>query len=146
MKIVRGPHDTGSVFWYTYDQNNSGGTFTYDEGFGVSTKVLIQARDYREANRIAQGIGLYFGGDGDCSCCGSRWYEKWDNTGCTDEPMIYGVPIAEYVPDRFNRKWMDEGQFEYFAHYLDGTIVGYRDTDKNYIDGEIVTPTKELEA
>ena len=132
--------------WFTYDQNNSGGTFHYDEARGISTKVLIEAHSASEANRIAEGIGLYFDGDGDCSCCGDRWYSKWDSAEGTDEPMIYGVPVAGYVPDFFNRKWMDEGQFEYFTHYLDGTIVGYRDTDKDYIEGEIVTPTKELGA
>lgn len=147
MRIIRGPHARNPAKWFTYDQNNSGGTFHYDEARGISTKVLIEAHSPSEANRIAEGIGLYFDGDGDCSCCGERWYSKWDWAEGTDEPMIYGKPVASYRPSGpLTSKWMEEGKFEYFVHYLDGTIIGYLDTLRDWIEGEIVEHSlKELE-
>lgn len=146
MKIIRKPSDRPTARWFTFDQNNSGGNFVYDEQAGISTKVLIEAHSATEANRIAQGIGLYFDGDGDCSCCGDRWYSKWSNDEGDDEPLIYGVPVTKFRRSAFREKWMDEGQFEFFTHHLDGTVIGYLDTVQDYIEGEIVEPTKELEA
>lgn len=146
MKIIRKPHGRPTARWFTFDQNNSGGNFVYDEQAGISTKVLIEAHSAAEANRIAQQIGLYFDGDGDCSCCGDRWYSKWTDDEGDEEPLIYGVPAAQYRGDKYTGKWQDEGEFEHFTHHLDGTIVGYWESSKEYIDGEIVEPTKEIEA
>jgi hypothetical protein len=60
---------------YEYRQNNSGGTYHIDHERGISCIVLIEAESPARANYHAESIGLYFGGEGDCQCCGDRWYE-----------------------------------------------------------------------
>lgn len=61
--------------FYEFQQNNSGGSFTISEKDGIGQIVIIEAKDYREANERAEEIGLYFDGcykGLDCSCCGDR--------------------------------------------------------------------------
>lgn len=107
-------------FW-TYSQNNSGGGFHYDLHDGIGHYVIVEAHDVRHADRIAEGIGLYFGGQGDCSCCGDRWYEAYGSGD--EEPMLYGVPLAEEGGDwRYDH---EEGRPYVFVHYLDGTVEGW---------------------
>lgn len=99
--------------FYTYNQNNSGGTFTNNDN--VCEYVIIEAKSAEHSNNIAEGVGIYFDGcsDGiDCSCCGDRWYKQYDDEDGTDRPMIYGTPVHE----------MTKGVFrdECIIHYLDG--------------------------
>lgn len=66
--------------WYEYDQNNSGGSF--DDNEDVCVSVYIEASSLEEANAFADSLGIYFNGCDtgmDCSCCGDRWHEPWDN-------------------------------------------------------------------
>jgi len=76
--------------WFVFRQNNSGGSFDYDENVGIH--VYIQATSAKEANNRAEAIGIYFNGceDGrDCDCCGDRWYSLWgDESGQDEFPMI----------------------------------------------------------
>ena len=85
--------------WYTYHQNNSGGSFDIDRD--VDQKVIIQASSASEADDLAQRIGIYFNGvdDGiDCDCCGDRWYpSSWNDEG-TNEPEVYGEVVV-WSPD-----------------------------------------------
>lgn len=60
--------------WFNFRQNNSGGIFR-----DPAINVWVEARDAEEANKRAASIGLYFDGDGDCSCCGNRWHEQWSD-------------------------------------------------------------------
>lgn len=63
--------------FYFYRQSNPGGDFIIDKARGIGIGVIIEADDCRSADRIAEGIGLYFDGRNkgiDCSCCGDRWY------------------------------------------------------------------------
>jgi hypothetical protein len=96
--------------WYEYSQNNSGGWFDIRPSEGIGASVWVQARNYEEANRRAEQIGLYWDGadeDGpDCSCCGDRWYEKWSEDGVTREPYIWA-------------EWREDSVF---AHRYDGTF------------------------
>jgi len=84
--------------FYTFRQNNSGGTF--DVSDDVAEYVIVEAEDSEEANFIAKRkAGIYFDGvsEGlDCSCCGDRWYgaSQWD---AYPEPCIYGCPAKEYM-------------------------------------------------
>lgn len=55
--------------YYHYRQNNSGGFFT-----GPAINVYIEADTSEEADAIGVKNGLYFDGEGDCECCGDRWY------------------------------------------------------------------------
>lgn len=108
--------------FFTYGQNNSGGGFDYDAKGGITDYVIIEADDYQDANYRAERIGLYFDGEGDCSCCGERWYEQWNDNGAYAEPSIYGDPIDSV---KLRTYWMTNGEFNAFVHYKDGRITGH---------------------
>lgn len=108
-------------FW-TFNQNNSGGHFTFDEDAGITHFVVIEAVDVDHANARAQSIGLYFGGFGDCPCCGDRWSPAWKDEG-EDEPKVYDMPVSEYAPN-FGRGWMEEGK-EIAVHRLNAPVEWY---------------------
>jgi hypothetical protein len=76
--------------FFTYRQNNSGGSFVKDEN--VDEFVIIQAKNADEANEKAEKLGIYFHGVGegkDCPCCGDRWWPVSDDDG-TKVPCLYG--------------------------------------------------------
>ena len=57
------------LLWFHYSQNNSGGRFV------GPPDVFVQAATAEEADELGARVGgLYFGGLGDCPCCGDRWY------------------------------------------------------------------------
>ncbi|WP_326827403.1 DUF7296 family protein [Streptomyces sp. NBC_01751] len=107
--------------FFTFSQNNSGGGFTYDWVRGISHYVIVEADDRKQAIDKAEEIGLYFDGEGDCSCCGNRWSWPWRDDG-HDEPMIYGEPAAKYLDTPYAVKWIEGA--EVFVHYADGRIEG----------------------
>lgn len=58
--------------FYHFSQNNSGGSFDFDENSGITHHVVIEANSADHASARAQDIGIYFDGvrDGvDCGCC-----------------------------------------------------------------------------
>ena len=60
--------------FYIFDQNNTGGYWDKILGF----KVIVEAENPRQANKLAEVMGIYFNGvenGEDCECCGDRWYE-----------------------------------------------------------------------
>jgi hypothetical protein len=77
--------------FFTYDQNNTGGSYIVDDS--VSRYVIVEADTYQQANDIAESIGLYFDGSGDCDCCGNRWYAQYSDKDGTIMPEIGGEPI-----------------------------------------------------
>lgn len=102
--------------FFSFDQNNSGGSFVKDDSAGISEYVIIEANDSQHANRRAEDIGLYFNGcdtGNDCECCGDRWYQVSDSDA-TEVPESYGKPI-ETAKKRMGRK-------NVHVHYLDGTF------------------------
>lgn len=105
---------------FTFYQNNSGGSFAFNENDGITHYVIIEADSAEEANKKAQSIGIYFDGceEGmDCDCCGDRWYYTDDSDG-EAKPTIYG--------EDFNKVeltlWMDEGK-NICVHYKSGEKV-----------------------
>lgn len=104
--------------FYHYNQNNSGGSFVLDEQRGLTHHVIIEAYSADEADVRAEEIGIYFGGLGDCPCCGDRWSEQYGDEGNT-VPTIYGEPIETYIS---SHNWMPPGK-ESVVHYLDGRVV-----------------------
>lgn len=109
--------------FFTFDQNNSGGSFVYDWVKGISHFVIVEADDISQAIEKAEEIGLYFDGENDCPCCGSRWSYPWYDDGKgADEPLIYGEPPARYLEAPYTIKWIDGP--EAFIHYADGRIEG----------------------
>lgn len=121
--VKGGPDKPTKARFYEYSQNNSGGRFRYEKEDGLGHYVIVEAANANQANSIAQDIGLYFDGYGDCSCCGDRWYEKWDDDDGDEVPSHYGKPLAESEDDyRLDHR---EGEPYIFVHYLDGTIEGW---------------------
>ncbi len=123
--------------FYRYRQNNSGGSFHYDETAGIGVTVIVEATDADHANSRAEAIGLYWDGcdaGRDCRCCGDRWYSQWSFNG-QDEgdavPTDYdtevreGMTYQELHPDGPWSRWRmtPEEQADAFVHYLDGRIV-----------------------
>lgn len=99
--------------FYKFTQNNSGGYFKFDEN--VSHYVIIEAKNTKEANKIAENIGIYFDGCSivlDCYCCGDRWSSLWDDEEGDSEPMLYGSPIQKFKPI------FKEGEHYCIVHYL----------------------------
>lgn len=97
-------------FW-TFDQNNSGGSFHYDAKAGIGSAVAIEAIDAAHALARAEAIGIYFNGcdDGrDCECCGDRWSDCLDEG--TEQPTKYGAELTG--------GW----GIPAYVHYLDGRI------------------------
>ena len=98
--------------FYTFRQNNSGGSFDIDLLSGICVYVIVEANSASHANDRAEDIGLYFDGcddDRDCSCCGDRWYRTYESEA-TEQPELYGELVGE-----------KEGN-EIAIHYLDGTF------------------------
>ncbi|AWY07634.1 hypothetical protein SEA_YOSIF_70 [Streptomyces phage Yosif] len=106
--------------FFEYNQNNSGGSFAFEDN-AITHYVIVEADSAEEANRRAEEIGLYFDGDGDCSCCGDRWYEQWDDRDGDKVPSIYGTPIQDFD---FSFKWMGDRP-EAYVHFADGRVQGY---------------------
>ena len=105
--------------FFTYNQNNSGGSFHISKAEGICETVIIEANDANEANHIAESIGLYFNGCKnriDCDCCGDRWYKNYDIHG-TKTPEFFGEKIEDVV-DSIYRKYC-------FIHYLNGDLKKY---------------------
>lgn len=115
-----------SKFWH-FNQNNSGGSFSFNKKAGITHHVIIEAKTADEASARAQDIGIYYDGvrEGmDCGCCGDRWSEPYGDGD--DAPLVYGKPFAEWdapivIDDKQfpTSRWMEEGH-EVCVHYLDG--------------------------
>lgn len=108
--------------FYTFDQNNSGGNFDYDERAGITHYVIVEAVDRNHAISRAESIGLYFNGveeGNDCPCCGDRWSTPYKDEG-DDEPMLHSTPVAAH--ERGKWSFFEEDQKEIAVHYLDNRI------------------------
>jgi hypothetical protein len=102
--------------FYTFIQNNSGGSFNIEEEKGICKFVIIEALSSSDANSRAQRIGLYFDGcviGLDCPCCGDRWSEVYESDG-KEFPMIYNKTVNDIEKSAFMENC--------FIHYLDGTF------------------------
>jgi hypothetical protein len=110
--------------FFTFGQNNSGGSFIND-GY-VTHYVIVEADNADEANKIAENIGIYFDGcdqDMDCPCCGDRWSRQYGNRDGTEAPEIYGNP-----PDEEGKSDWFTGVGEVYCrvHYKDGMVEEFR--------------------
>jgi hypothetical protein len=108
------------VSFYTFNQNNSGGSFEFDKRHGISHYVIVEGDSLADVTAFAERIGLYWDGcenGRDCSCCGDRWSRPWDGEKLDEVPSIYGEPIGTAKAFR----WMGDRP-EGFVHYKDGTV------------------------
>lgn len=109
--------------YYLYRQNNSGGNFHYDPKTGISKEVYVEAGNAQEADNRAERLGIYFDGDGDCSCCGDRW----SSAGSHDKTAEVPGPDAKFVIDESSPypplpKWIVG--YETFVHPLNRSFYG----------------------
>ena len=109
--------------FYEFRQNNSGGSFNYNERAGITTLVIIEAESAKQANERAENdLGLYFDGcaiGADCSCCGDRWHSV-DECDGNKTPSMYGRPLEQW--DRGVGPCFSE-RFDVAIHYADGTMT-----------------------
>jgi len=106
--------------FYMWDQNNSGGSFVVNED--LSHRVVIEAKNKKEAESKASYFGIYYDGveEGiDCECCGDRWYSP-DKLDCEGMDTYLQNLADEY-------SWKDP---DIIVHYLDGTKKTF--TGKGY--------------
>lgn len=109
--------------FFTFNQNNSGGSFDFNEADGISEYVIVEAVSAEDANERAERIGLYFDGAGDCSCCGNRWYEQSGGYDRGDEvPSVYDEPVESAT---VLIKWMGTRP-DAFVHYMGGRVTSHR--------------------
>ena len=94
--------------FFTFRQNNSGGSYAVDSERGIGYMVCIEAENAAKACERALKIGLYFDGRGDCSCCGNRWREVDD-----DDALPY--PGSEGRTLWMHKSFWDEPAFIHFA-------------------------------
>lgn len=109
------PLGAGTIKYYHFSQNNSGGRWKVDDDFAED--VIITARTVDEANRRAEDVGIYFDGcnsDRDCNCCGDRWYPQYQESESV-EPTIHGMSLSEYISDS------SSGRAKIIIHHSDGT-------------------------
>ena len=115
--------------FFTYDQNNSGGSFDYEADRGISFYVIVEADSADEANNRAERIGLYFDGAGDCECCGNRWTDQWNDQNGTPYPEVYGrsvlLPEDDAYYEASESGWVKRDEYEGFVHYKDGRVLGF---------------------
>ena len=79
--------------FYTFIQNNSGGSFDHDATAGIGLNVIIEANNEDHAIERAENIGLYLDGvdnGQDCPCCGDRWSRYCDEH---PTPQIYDMKL-----------------------------------------------------
>ena len=112
--------------FYTFTQNNSGGSFITDEA--IAHYVIIEADSADEANSIAESKGIYFNGceiGEDCPCCGDRWYAQYDDKDGTDTVMIYSKDPSE-CDDMF----AEVGDPYCYVYQKDSVVRSYIKTEK----------------
>lgn len=113
--------------FYTFRQNNSGGSFCVDKSDGIDVMVIVEANSHEHANERAEEIGLYFDGcstGNDCKGCGDRWSRAWKEDG-TEWPSSYGTRIP-LEPDEILRAKLNNETIDCdpgYVHYLDGRVV-----------------------
>ena len=108
--------------FYSFRQNNTGGSFEIDTDSGITVYVIIEAGSADEANRIAESKGIYFNGcdtGSDCECCGDRWY-KVGEYDSKEFPHSYGARLGVGGLNGAYQ-WAPDGK-EHCVHYLDGRM------------------------
>jgi len=97
--------------FFTFSQNNSGGSFYRNDM--VREFVVVEAQNAKEANSKFDEISYNYSDS--CPCCGSRWYEVDEDEG-SDKPMGYGEPFTNFYADK---KW--HRGYTIVVYYYDGT-------------------------
>lgn len=118
------------LLWYTFRQNNSGGYFQEPAHF-----VLVQAHNPSEAVSLAERHGLYFDGSGDCSCCGDRWSEPWEDG--TPTPKVYDMSLVEYEYGKWSFSYANREIPRYLVVFNDGRTLSGSAVENNWTDEKL---------
>ncbi len=113
--------------FYTYRQNNSGGSFKITKK--IKHFVIIEADSAKEANKKAEHIGIYFDGvekDIDCPCCGDRWHKVFEEDG-TEKPEIYGENASSYLAFRKQLFCGLSTKKKVIVYYKDGKVEVFKE-------------------
>lgn len=118
--------------FYTFGQNNSGGSFITDAVCGVGVYVIVEAVSSDDAcdRFLAISDDTYFDGVSkglDCECCGSRWCSVPDYFEEFPSVCHKDVGGGVYYQDPMFYWYSDEEEDCFaFIHYLDGRVVRVR--------------------
>lgn len=105
--------------FYTYIQNKTGDIYSHNEK--LAQNVIIEAANAYTANKQAEEIGIYFDGNGDCTCCGNRW-QAFDITDSgTFYPEIYGEIVDYLYKPEYNET--EETIKTVIVYFEDGRIL-----------------------
>ena len=103
--------------FYTYAQNNSGGIYSSNKK--LAQYVIIESANAYTANQYAEDLGIYFDGDGDCTCCGQRWESFNPSDSGTFYPEIHET-IVDYT---FKPDQPEENIKTVIVYFEDGRIL-----------------------
>lgn len=121
--------------FYTYRQNNSGGSFKITKK--IKHYVIIEADSAKEANEKAKKVGIYFNGvekDIDCPCCGDRWRKADDpyfGTDGTKEPEIYGQSVRDFLKQEVRADGSLPWNEEVIVYYKNGKVEVFPEKAKD---------------
>ena len=110
--------------FFTFNQNNSGGSFDFDREQGLTHYVIIEAPDATAAAIEAITHGIYFDGCDagiDCSCCGDRWHRPWNAAGFEQPGLYESGKLSGSSVFRGGLGWMHPNP-ETVIHYADGRM------------------------
>lgn len=103
--------------FYTYIQNKTGGVYSHNEN--LAKNVIIEAEDAYTANTFAKELGIYFDGDGDCTCCGKRWTEF----NITDAGTYYPEIDSEEITYTYKPEFPEENILTVIVYFQDGRVL-----------------------
>lgn len=135
--------DIGGLFFYEFNQNNSGGSFDVDDK--VCHKLIIQAPNHNTARNKAMELGVYFNGcdNGlDCSCCGDRWNDyNEDHIDLTKENYnTHSVLIYYHSDENTEKQW--EEKYRQYEVIEEPKLIDENTSFKKYF-GKVKTDTIE---
>lgn len=110
--------------FFEFSQNNSGGSFDYDDKSGIGETVIIEASDVDDACDRAERIGIYFNGvesGADCDCCGDRWSRPYGNGDPV--PSKYGQPIGDWLTENKGFGFGLRDNERIYIHFMNGSFV-----------------------
>lgn len=119
--------------FYTYRQNNSGGSFKITKK--IKHYVIIEADSASEADEKAESIGIYFDGvekGRDCPCCGDRWHKAYSlgyGIEGTKEPEIWGQSVMDFLKQEVDADGSLPWNEEVIIYYKNGKVEVFSEKD-----------------
>ena len=103
--------------FYTYTQNKTGGIYSYNDK--LAKHVIIEADDAYTANNTASELGIYFDGNGDCTCCGKRW----DEYNITNAGTFYPEIETQQIDYTYKPEFTETNILTVIVYFKDGRTL-----------------------